>query len=115
MTRRAGIVAALVMGLATAGAHAGQGASPTFFTNFERESGKFWGKIDSAKGKCVKGRKIILIRKRNGEKKSVGSDKTNDNGKFSIEDGGANAGSYFAKADGTGDCQAAKSVSVSIG
>ena len=115
MTRRAGIVAALVMGLATAGAQAGQGVSPTFFTKFERESGRFSGKIDSAKGKCIRDRKVILYRKKNGEKTSVGSDRTNDNGKFSIGDGRAKAGNYFAKADGTGDCQAAKSVSVSVG
>ena len=112
---------ALVLGLAPAGASAGQEIYPTFFTKFKFESGKFSGKIDSSKGSCVKDRKITLYRKKNGDRKSIGSDKTNNKGKFSIGTGGnPKDGKYFAQAKeaGTGNggtCLEENSAKVTIG
>jgi hypothetical protein len=75
---------------------------PTVFTKFQLEAsssgGKFKGKIDSTKGKCVNGREAKLFRKHNGNKTKLGSDKTNDKGKFGIEvSGKLKNGSYYAK------------------
>lgn len=95
----------LVLALAPAGASAGQEIYPTFFTKFRfeassGESEKFEGKIDSSKGSCVKDRKIVLYRKKNGDKNKVGSDKTDGKGKFSIGvgNGPPKNGKYFAQA-----------------
>ena len=77
---------------------------PTFFTKFKLErnssSSEFKGKIDSSKSKCVKGRKVKLIRKHNGNKKTLGDDKTNSKGKFNIKlsTGNPKNGKYYAKA-----------------
>ncbi len=67
----------------------------------------------------MKNRKIVLYRKKNGDKKKLGSDKTNDKGKFKIGVGGnPKNGKYFAEADakgvGDGTCQSQKSAKVEI-
>lgn len=76
---------------------------PTVFTKFKLEasssSAKFKGQIDSPKGKCVKGRQVKLKRKHNGNTTTLGSDKTGDNGKFSIKLSTSKPknGKYYAK------------------
>src|SRR6266480_5652615 len=83
------ICAAIGIVAVPASAAAGQTQFATFFTKFKLErsssSSEFKGTIDSSKGKCVKGRKIKLIRKHNGNKKTLGNDKTNSEGKFDIK------------------------------
>ncbi len=98
--------ALLVVGILAIGASAAvaQSQFPTFFTKFKLErnssSSEFKGKIDSSKSKCVKGRKVKLIRKHNGNKKTLGDDKTNSKGKFNIKlsTGNPKNGKYYAKA-----------------
>ena len=98
--------ALLVVGILAIGASAAVRKSqfPTFFTKFKLErnssSSEFKGKIDSSKSKCVKGRKVKLIRKHNGNKKTLGDDKTNSKGKFNIKlsTGNPKNGKYYAKA-----------------
>ena len=98
--------ALLVVGILAIGASAAvaQTQFPTFFTKFKLErnssSSEFKGKIDSSKSKCVKGRKVKLIRKHNGNKKTLGDDKTNSKGKFNIKlsTGNPKNGKYYAKA-----------------
>jgi 5-hydroxyisourate hydrolase-like protein (transthyretin family) len=99
---------------------------PTVFKKFEFEksssSSDFKGKIDSQKGKCVKGRSVKLIRQHNGNKKSLGSDKTNGKGKFDIKlsTGHPKNGKYYAKAkkkdfdSGQKTCLSATSPAVKI-
>jgi hypothetical protein len=75
---------------------------PTVFTQFKLEGGssggKFEGKIDSTKSKCVNGRQVKLFRKHNGNKTKLGSDKTNGKGKFGIKiSGKLKNGSYYSK------------------
>lgn len=114
-------------GLASAGL---QNQFPTFFVKFKFEastsSGKsFAGKIDSAKGNCIKGRKVVVYRKKSGDKTKLGSDKTDGKGKFSVGVGSGKPknGKYFAEVkklsfnDDSGDkqtCLEAKSGSVTI-
>ena len=86
-----------------AGAAAGQTQFATFFTRFKLErsssSSEFKGTIDSSKGKCVKGRKVKLLRKHNGNTKTLGHDKTNGDGKFEIKlsTGRPSNGKYYSK------------------
>jgi 5-hydroxyisourate hydrolase-like protein (transthyretin family) len=75
---------------------------PTVFTEFKLKTsssgGKFKGQIDSTKGKCVNKRQVKLFRKHNGNKKKLGSDKTNSKGKFSIDiSGKLKNGTYYSK------------------
>jgi hypothetical protein len=111
------VLCALALGMGTA--TAGQTDYPTFFTKFKFSQGQFAGEIDSSKGKCVQNRKIVLYRKKNGDRKKLGSDKTNGKGKFKIGVGGnPKNGKYFAEADvkgvGDGTCQGEKSAKVEI-
>lgn len=75
---------------------------PTVFTEFKLDTsssgGKFKGQIDSTKGKCVNKRQVKLFRRHNGNKKKLGSDKTNSKGKFSIDiSRKLKDGSYYSK------------------
>jgi hypothetical protein len=102
--------------------------SPTVFTKFKLETGSsgatFSGKIGSAKSGCKKNRKVKLVRKKSGNEKTLGSDKTSGKGKFKIKLSGGNLGKgkYFAKVKKSsfkksGDkivCGKAKSGSVSV-
>lgn len=75
----------------------------TFFTAFKYKlkngDAKFKGQIDSGKGNCVKGRKVVLYRKKNGDKKKLGGDHTSSKGKFDIDlgQGKPKSGTYFAE------------------
>lgn len=86
-----------------ASALAGGKQYATFFTAFKYKlkngESKFKGQIDSTKGNCVKDRKVVLYRKKNGDKKKLGGDHTNAKGKFDIELGKAKpkSGTYFAE------------------
>lgn len=104
-TRRAAPVVVAVACLAAIGpasALAGGHQYPTFFTAFKYKlkngESKFKGQIDSTKGNCVGDRKVVLYRKKSGDKKKLGGDHTNNKGKFDIELGGGNpkSGTYFA-------------------
>ena len=91
-----------VAAIGPASALAGGNQYPTFFTAFkyklENGESQFKGQIDSTKGNCVGDRKVVLYRKKNGDKKKLGGDHTNNKGKFDIELGGGNpkSGTYFA-------------------
>ncbi len=75
----------------------------TFFTAFKYklDDGKaeFKGTIDSSKGNCVPDRKVVLYRKKNGERKKLGGDHTNNKGKFEIDlgNGPPKNGTYQAE------------------
>jgi hypothetical protein len=90
--------------LAPAGALAGGTSYPTSFTKFKYEisngEASFKGKIDSPKSNCIPDRKVKLIRKKNGDEKKVGDDKTNGKGKFQIDlgSGPPKDGKYYAEA-----------------
>ena len=95
---------ALVAAIALpSGALAGGKQYPTFYTAFKYKlkngDSSFKGTIDSPKGNCVKGRKVVLYLKKNGSKKKLGGDHTNNKGKFDIDLGKAKAkkGTYFSK------------------
>jgi 5-hydroxyisourate hydrolase-like protein (transthyretin family) len=117
------LVAAVGAGAATAGTM----HYPTIFTSYELQGdtssgGTFKGTIDSTKGKCVKGREIKLFRKHNGDQKTLGDDKTNDNGHFKIDVSASDFtnGRYYAKAKsktfdgGQKKCNSARSGTVQI-
>ena len=87
---------------------AGLGAAdqyPTAFTKFKYQvsggEAEFKGKLNSTKGGCIPDRKVVLYRKRNGETKKLGGDRTNNKGKFAIDlgSGAPKSGTYYAKAN----------------
>ncbi|MFN8112737.1 MAG: hypothetical protein U0R51_06010 [Solirubrobacterales bacterium] len=105
-SRAARTAAALLVAVAIAapaGALAGGKQYATFFTTFKYKlkngESKFKGQIDSGKGNCIKNRKVVLYRKKNGDKKKLGGDHTNNKGKFDIDLGKANPkdGTYFSE------------------
>jgi hypothetical protein len=116
---------AAVTALAFAGsAAASQNRFATFFTkfSFSPSSREAKGKIGSSTRKCVKGRKVKLIRKHNGNKKTLGADRANRHGKFDIKLSNRKVknGKYYAKApkksfdNGKKTCLSATSGSVGI-
>ena len=104
--------------LAVAPASAGTSEYATFFVQFKFAKGAFVGKVDSSKGKCLNQRKIILFRKKNGNKKKLGAAKTNSKGKFKIGIGRPKDGKYFAQAKSQnvsgGTCRGEKSAKIEI-
>ena len=100
------VVAALAFVAAVAvptGALAGGKQYPTFYTKFKyvlkNGDSKFKGQIDSTKGNCIKDRKVVLYLKKNGNKKKLGGDHTNNKGHFDIDLGKAKAkkGTYVSQ------------------
>ena len=89
--------------LAPTAALAGGNEYPTVYTKFKYQfkNGKatFKGQIDSSKGNCVGDRKVVLYRKKNGNKKKLGGDHTSNKGKFSIGlgSGAPKNGTYFSE------------------
>ena len=96
----------LAAGLLAAGAveaYAGTTQYPTRFVQFklQNDSGKrtFSGQISAPTGKCVKGRTVEVIRKRNGNQKTLKKNGTDGNGRFSISlsSDQLKNGGYYAK------------------
>ena len=80
---------ALTALLVPAIAIAGSPSAPTFFASltFKASASKavFKGTLGSPQEKCIKGRKAKLIRKHNGNKKSLASDHSDSDGKFKLK------------------------------
>ena len=85
------VAATAVLVPSAIGAGTGQTQYPTSFTKFKYEvsggEATFEGKIDSDKSGCIPDRKVKLYRKKSGDEKKLGGDKTNNKGKFSIDVG----------------------------
>ena len=106
MSRRA-LVAALAVSLLAA-TTVGAARGPYTHTDLEKlelagaGGGRLAlsGKVDSPKARCAARRHVRAIRKRNGERHRLGTDDTNENGKFGIDAGGRppRPGYYFAEA-----------------
>jgi hypothetical protein len=88
--RRALAIAGLTALLAAGGAVAGLVQQfPTGFQSltFKANSSKvvFKGTLGSPDEKCIKGRKAKLIRKHDGDKKTLASDESDSDGKFKLK------------------------------
>lgn len=70
----------------------------------------FHGKLASSHAGCVKHRTVKLYRVRSGADKLLGTDTSEDSGKWSIPIGKRLiSGGYYAKAPARGSCRAGKS------
>ena len=102
-TTRTATLILVAAGLLPAAALAGGNSYPTAYTKFKYElkngEASFKGQIDSTKGNCIKDRKVVLYRKKNGDKKKLGGDHTNNKGKFDIDlgMGAPKNGTYFSE------------------
>jgi hypothetical protein len=76
---------------------------PTHFTRFKfiarSSGGTFKGRIGASTNRCVRGRRVNLIRVHHGGHHKVGQDRTSDGGKFAIKLSGSKArnGRYYAR------------------
>jgi hypothetical protein len=69
----------------------------------------FHGTLKSSKSACLSKRTIKLYREKSGPDKQLGTDKSEDNGKWSIPIGKPTKGNYYATATAHGKCRGAKS------
>jgi hypothetical protein len=96
-----GLVLACGLAVATAAAIPALGADavkvPSKIT-MPPNSPAFHGRVKSANDDCVKHRKVKLFKKRNGQDKLLGKDKTNHNGRWQIRVEPLKSGAYYAKA-----------------
>ena len=61
------------------------------------DGNSFDGKVKSGNAKCRKGRTVVLKKQKSGDDKKVGSDKTNNEGNYSITEKNAK-GKYYTVA-----------------
>jgi hypothetical protein len=75
----------------------------------------FHGKLTSPRQGCLGSRKVTLYRERNGKKRKLGSDESNDNGAWAVPVGkNLSSGVYYATVAKRGKCKAAKSQLLTI-
>jgi hypothetical protein len=75
----------------------------------------FHGTLVSPRKACLGSRKVKMYRQRNGTKKLLGRDTSEDNGKWAIPVGkNLTSGSYFATVVKRGKCKSAKSQVLNI-
>ena len=75
----------------------------------------FHGKLTSPREACLGSRTVKMYRERNGNKKLLGRDTSEDNGKWKIPVGkNLTSGSYYATVAKRGKCKAAKSQRLNI-
>jgi hypothetical protein len=75
----------------------------------------FHGKLTSPRQACLGSRTVKMYREGNGKKKKLGSDKSEDNGKWAIPVGkNLTSGAYYATVAKRGKCKAAKSQILTI-
>lgn len=76
----------------------------------------FHGRLKSSRHACVGQRKVLLYRRRGGQRRLIGADRTDAGGKWLIPAGKKLArGTYVAKAPARGRCGAARSKAIPIG
>jgi hypothetical protein len=84
-------------------------ASPTKIV-VSLEFPAFHGKLTSPRHGCLGSRTVKMYRRRSGKTTQLGSDKSEDNGKWAIPVGKhLTSGEYFATVAKRGACQAARS------
>jgi len=75
----------------------------------------FHGTLKSPRSACLGSRSVKMYREKGGKKKLLGSDTSEDNGKWAIPVGkNLGSGSYFATVAKRGKCKATQSKPLSI-
>jgi hypothetical protein len=115
-SRRA-LLAVLAVAVATAllpALAAGAGANSTKIA-VSLKFPAFHGKLNSPRSACLGSRAVKMYREKGGKKKLLGSDTSEDNGKWAIPVGkNLTSGSYYASVAQRGKCKAAKSQVLTI-
>jgi hypothetical protein len=110
----AAFVAALVVVLLPAVSASGASSSPTKII-VSLKYPAFHGTLQSSRKGCLGSRRVKLYREKSGPDKLLGTDQSEDNGKWSIPVGKKLAsGSYYATVAARGKCKASKSKVLSI-
>jgi hypothetical protein len=120
----ASVVAFAALGLGVAAAH--DNSSKTKVTIAYHlgpapyyEGTNFHGKVKSHHHKCIKHRKVTVKRKKSGNDQKIGSDKSNNKGKWKVLTGPVPSGKYYAVAKkktlGNGHvCKKGKSPTIAV-
>lgn len=74
----------------------------------------FHGKLSSPRSACLGSRTVRMYRESGGTKKLLGTDKSEDNGKWMVKAGKLTSGAYYATVAKRGKCKAAKSKVLTI-
>ena len=107
-------VAALAVALLPAVSASGAGKNSTKIV-VSLKFPAFHGTLTSPRQGCLGSRKVKMYRERNGKKKLLGKDSSEDNGKWAIPAGkNLTSGAYYATVAKRGKCKSAKSKLLSI-
>ncbi|HSS04303.1 MAG TPA: hypothetical protein VLK89_03815 [Solirubrobacterales bacterium] len=109
------VLAAALVGLVLPAASAsGAGSSSTKIV-LSLKYPAFHGSLQSSRQGCLGSRKMKVYREKSGPDKLLGTDQSEDNGKWSVPIGKRlTSGSYYATVAARGKCKASKSKVVSI-
>jgi len=91
----AAVLSLLAVGVGVAAAHTFRADSEVTITYNDAKE-RFQGRVSSDRPRCVKNRLVVVFRDNPGEDAPVGSDTTNDNGFWSVEEKNAR-GDFYAK------------------
>ena len=103
--RRSALVASAVAALALATAGLAQGHTRTYFNTLtikfrSSDSGdRFYGRVNSAKPGCEKGRRVVVLRTDRRGDVRIGADRTGGNGSWEVDPAGRSVppGVYYAR------------------
>ena len=108
------LVAALAVALLPAVSASGAGKNSTKIV-VSLKFPAFHGKLTSPRQGCLGSRTVKMYRERNGKKKQLGKDTSEDNGKWAIPVGkNLTSGAYYATVAKRGKCKPAKSKVLTI-
>jgi hypothetical protein len=106
------VALAAMLALPTAGMGAGKNSTKIVVS---LKFPTFHGKLSAPRKACLGSRTVKMYRERSGKKKLLGSDTSEDNGKWAIPVGkNLTSGSYYATVAKRGKCKAAKSKTLTI-
>jgi hypothetical protein len=91
----AAVLSLLAVGAGVATAHTFRAASEVTITYNDAQD-RFQGRVSSERPRCVKNRLVVVFRDNPGDDAPVGSDTTNDNGFWTVEQKNAR-GDFYAK------------------
>lgn len=109
-TKLATVAAIAAIGVGAPGAMAGGTTSITI----KATGGDFSGKVTGNPTSCREGRTVKVREQRPGKDKTIASDTTGSDGKWSTGNTGADPGKYYAKVTRTDDCSGAKTGTLTV-
>ncbi|MFN8113551.1 MAG: hypothetical protein U0R51_10165 [Solirubrobacterales bacterium] len=111
MKSKFAVVVALAACLFLVTAGSASAATKTRVT-IKEESGGFHGYVKSSKDRCVVSRVVVLLKKKPGKDKVIGTDYAEKNGMWSTGNTGSTNGAFYALAPKITGCAVGKSKTI---